>query len=192
MARGAAYHRLLTQKSAEIASKKDATHSTFNLPDIDQFGDNYELVSANRYPYKQCYLRKDRSEPERYLEQLLEDSDKVEWWYKNGEGQQQYFAVSYQTVDEETKLTKMLNFYPDYIVRYTDGSVGIYDTKAGRTVTEQPTHDKSDALQAYIAEQNEAGANLKGGILNKRADGIYVFTGATYTADLDKWQRLTV
>ena len=46
-------------------------------------------------------------------------------WYKNDESQHQYFAVSYQTVDEETKLTKLLNFYPDYIVRYSDGSIGI-------------------------------------------------------------------
>lgn len=179
-------------KPAEIASKKTTTYSTFSLPDVDQFGENYELVSAKKYPFEKCYLRKDRSEPERYLEQLLEDSDKVEWWYKNGEAQQQYFAVSYQTIDEETKLTKLANFYPDYIVRYTDGSIGIYDTKAGRTVTEQPTYDKSDALQAYIAEQNKVGATLSGGILNKRADGIYVFTDAKYTPELDKWQRFTV
>lgn len=105
------------------------------------FGDNCELVPAKQYPYEQCYLRKDRSEPEKYFEQLLEDSDKVVWWYKNGEAQQQYFALSYQTVDEETKPTKFANFYPDYIVRYNDDGIGIYDTKAGRTVTEQPTYD---------------------------------------------------
>ncbi|MDB5179424.1 MAG: hypothetical protein JWN12_56 [Candidatus Saccharibacteria bacterium] len=179
-------------KPAEIANKKTTSYSTFSLPESDMFGENYELVQSGKYPYEQCYLRKDRSEPERYFERLLEDSNNVEWWYKNGEAQQQYFALSYQTVDEETRLTKLANFYPDYIVRYTDGSTGIYDTKAGRTVTEQPTHDKSDALQAYISEQNEAGANLSGGILNKRADGIYVFTGSEYTPDLDRWQRFTV
>lgn len=122
----------------------------------------------------------------------FEDSNKVDWWYKNGEAQQQYFALSYQTVDEETKLTKLANFYPDYIVRYSDGSIGIYDTKAGRTVTEQSTHDKSDALQAYILSQNTDGAKLSGGILNRRKDGIYVYTDAKYTPDLDKWQRFTV
>ncbi len=179
-------------KPAEIASKKTTTHSTFSLPETDMFGDNYELVQAKQYPYDQCYLRKDRSEPEQYLERMLEDSDGVEWWYKNGEAQQQYFSISYQTVDEETKLTKLANFYPDYIVRYTDGSIGIYDTKAGRTVTELSTHDKSDALQTYIAEQNKASAKLTGGILNKRNDGIYLFTGAKYTPELDKWQRFTV
>jgi len=179
-------------KPAEIASKKTTTHSTFSLPETDMFGDNYELVQATKYPYSQCYLRKDRSEPEQYLERMLEDSNAVEWWYKNGEAQQQYFALSYQTVDEETKLTKLANFYPDYIVRYTDGNIGVYDTKAGRTVTEQATHDKSDALQAYIASENGSGANLSGGILNKRNDGIYLFTGAKYTPELDKWQRFTV
>jgi type III restriction enzyme len=179
-------------KPAEIASKKTTTHSTFSLPETDMFGDNYELIQASKYPYSQCYLRKDRSEPEQYLERMLDNSDRVEWWYKNGEAQQQYFALSYQTVDEETKLTKLANFYPDYIVRYTDGSIGVYDTKAGRTVTEQATHDKSDALQAYIASENGSGANLSGGILNKRSDGIYLFTGAKYTPELDKWQRFTV
>jgi hypothetical protein len=26
-------------------------------------------------------------------------------------------SMSYQTVDEETKLTKLANFYPDYIIQ---------------------------------------------------------------------------
>ncbi|HWZ65947.1 MAG TPA: DEAD/DEAH box helicase family protein [Patescibacteria group bacterium] len=179
-------------KPAEIANKKTTTHSIFSLPAVDLFGDNYELVASEKYPYEQCYLRKDRSEPERYFEHQLEGSDKVEWWYKNGEAQQQYFALSYKTKDEETNLLKLANFYPDYIVQYKDGSVGIYDTKAGRTVTEQPTHDKSDALQAYITEQNSEGKNLSGGILNKRDEGIFIYTGASYTPDLDKWQRFVI
>jgi type III restriction enzyme len=179
-------------KPEEVANRKASTRSTFILPETDMFGDNYELVSAGKYPYEQCYLRKDRSEPERYLEKMLEGSDRVDWWYKNGEGQQQYFAISYQTLDEETNLTKLASFYPDYIVRYTDGNIGIYDTKAGHTVTERTTYDKSDALQAYIALQNSGGANLAGGILNKRSDGIYIFTGEKYTPNLEEWQRFKV
>jgi len=179
-------------RTMEAANRKASTRGVFSLPDTDMFGDNYELVSVGKYPYEQCYLRKDRSEPERYLEKMLDGSNKVEWWYKNGEGQQQYFAISYQTVDEETRLTKLASFYPDYIVRYLDGNIGIYDTKAGRTVTEQSTYDKSDALQAYITSENSRGAKLTGGILNKRSDGIYIFTGAKYTPNLDEWQRFTV
>jgi type III restriction enzyme len=179
-------------KPAEMANKKEATQSVFYLPDTDMFGDNYELVQSKKYPYEQCYLRKDRSDPEKYFEDQLEDSSNVEWWYKNGEGQQQYLSISYQTVDEETKLTKLANFYPDYIVRFKNGAVGIYDTKAGRTVTDKPTYDKSDALQAYIVEQNKKDANFVGGILNKRNEGIFIYTGAKYTPDLDQWQRLVI
>lgn len=179
-------------RSNELAHRKIATQSKFSLPNTDTFGENYELVSVSKYPYEQCYLRKDRSVPERYFEKLLDNSDKVEWWYKNGEGQQQYFAISYQTVDEETKLAKLASFYPDYVVRYSDGNIGIYDTKAGRTVTERPTYDKSDALQAYIASENSHGTKLEGGILNKRSDGIYIFNSATYTPNLDEWSRFTI
>ena len=176
-------------KPAEIAGKKTTTHYIFTLPDVDLFGDNYELVEANNYAYQQTFLRKDRSEPEKYFENMLDTADSVDWWYKNGESQQRYFAVTYQTTDEETNLVKLANFYPDYIVKYKDGSTGIYDTKAGRTVVELPTHDKSDALQAYIKQQNDAGAKLHGGILNKRPEGLFVYQGETYTSDLDKWTR---
>jgi type III restriction enzyme len=176
-------------KPAEIANRKTTTHSMFSLPETDMFGENHELVPASKYPYEQCYLRKDRSEPERYLEKMLEGSNKVEWWYKNGEGQQQYFAISYETTDEETNLIKLASFYPDYIVRYLDGTIGIYDTKAGRTITERSTYDKSDALQEYISAKNSDGAKLTGGILNKRSEGIYIFTGEKYTPNLEEWQR---
>jgi type III restriction enzyme len=176
-------------KPAEIAGKKTTTHYIFTLPDVDLFGDNYEQTQTNKYAYQQTFLRKDRSEPEKYFENMLDASENVEWWYKNGESQQQYFAVTYQTKDEETNLVKLANFYPDYIVKYKDGSTGIYDTKAGRTVVELPTHDKSDALQAYIKQQNDAGAKLHGGILNKRPEGLFVYQGETYTSDLDKWAR---
>lgn len=176
-------------KTSEIASKKTTTESVFSLPDVDQFGENYELVEVSNYPYDACYLLTKRSEPEKKLEQMIEQSDNIDWWYKNGEGKIEYFSISYQTVDEETGLTKLANFYPDYIIRFKDGSVGIYDTKSGHTVTDKATHDKSDALQAYIAKQNKAGLKLKGGILNARAEGMFVYEDSQYTTNLDEWTR---
>ena len=110
---------------------------------------------------------------------MLEGSINVDWWYKNGEAKQQYFAITYQTTDEETGLVKLASFYPDYIVRYLDGVTGIYDTKSGHTTTERATYDKSDALQAYVIREN-----VQGGILNKRADGIFIFNHAEYTPEL--------
>ena len=179
-------------RDADIVKQKPETHSVFNLPATDMFGEYYNLETANKYPYKQCYLRKDRSEPERYLEQMLEDSERIEWWYKNGEGKQRYFAISYETKDEETRQTKLANFYPDYIVRYTDGRIGIYDTKAGYTIRDQRTYDKSNALQEYISSENSRGAKLMGAILNRRKDGIYAFADTVYTPDVAKWCKFKI
>lgn len=171
---------------------KVITYTIFKLLEVDLFGDNYEEVYPTRYAYKQCFLRKDRSEPERFFEQMIDRSDDVEWWYKNGEGLEKYFAIEYQWENSETRLLKLAGFYPDYIVKYKDGSTGIYDTKAGTTITEQPTPQKSDALQAYIAEQNDEGPHLRGGILNRRPEGLYIYTEGKYNPDLSRWSRFTV
>jgi type III restriction enzyme len=138
------------------------------------------------------YVRKDRSEPEKFFELQIDRSEDVEWWYKNGEGLEKYFAIEYQWENSETRLLKLAGFYPDYIVRYRDGSTGIYDTKAGMTVTEPPTPQKSDALQAYVAEQNAKGARLKGGIINRRQEGLFIYTDKEYDPDLSRWSRFTV
>lgn len=179
-------------KPSEIANKKTTTESVFSLPEIDQFGENYEAIEISNYPYDVCYLLTKRSEPEKKLEQMLDDTSNVEWWYKNGEAKVEYFSISYKTLDEETGLTKLANFYPDYIIKHKDGSIGIYDTKSGHTVTDLATYDKSDALQAYIAEQNKAGSNLKGGILNSRKEGMFVFEGDKYTPELERWTRFVL
>lgn len=116
---------------------------------------------------------------------MLERSDNVVWWYKNGEDKDRYFAIPYEANDEETNVKSLRGFYADIIVRFKDGRIGIYDTKAGMTVTDKKTYAKSDALQACLAEHD----NLTGGILNKRSDSMYIFEGDEYTPNLDAWTR---
>lgn len=179
-------------KPSELASRKTATQSLFSLPETALFGEKYELISANKYAYEKCYLRSDRSEPERYFEDMLERSTSVKWWYKNGEGQQQFFSVAYQTKDEETELIKAANFYPDYIVKYNDGVVGIYDTKSGNTITDSTTYDKSNSLWSFINEQVGQGKKVSGGILNKRQDGLFIFDKDKYTPNLAEWEKFQI
>lgn len=179
-------------KPTELASRKTATESIFALPEIGLFGEKYELVSASKYAFDKCYLRSDRSEPERYFEDMLERSSSVKWWYKNGEGQQQFFSVAYQTKDEETQLIKAANFYPDYIVKYNDGAIGIYDTKSGNTITDSTTYDKSNSLWSFINKQKEQGKEVSGGILNKRQDGLFIFDKDKYTPNLSEWEKFQI
>lgn len=59
--------------------------------------------------------------------------------------QETYFAIPYY---DPTGVLR--SFYPDYIVQFKDGTIGIYDTKSGMTATSAETATKSDSLQAYI------------------------------------------
>lgn len=176
----------------ELSNRKVASHTIFQVPEVDVFGENYELVKAKKYVLEPCYLGITRSNPERAIEELFETSESIDWWYKNGESRAQYFSVSYKTLDAETQLTKEASFYPDYIVRFKDGGVGIYETKSGSTATERPTFDKSDALQAFIHEQQQTGMRITGGIVNSRKEGLFVYAKPDYTPDVSKWERLSL
>ena len=53
---------------------------------------------------------------------------KVDWWFKNGETESKYFAVSYT---DENGLERA--FYVDFIVKFKNGTTGLFDTKSGST-----------------------------------------------------------
>ena len=53
---------------------------------------------------------------------FLEQSEKVEWWFKNGD-RDAFFAVPYDNGEKKP-------FYVDFIVKITDGRIGLFDTKS--------------------------------------------------------------
>ena len=67
-------------------------------------------------------------------------------------------------------------FYPDYIVKFTDGRIGIFDTKSGWTA--ESAGQKAQALQKYISEH--ADLNLFGGIMNVINECFYLNQSAEY------------
>jgi type III restriction enzyme len=84
-------------RQEEMKEKRQQTEFVFSLPVSDTFGENYEHFQTEKYAYGRCYLRKDRPDTERGFEEKIDASDKVEWWYKNGEKTQTYFAIAYET-----------------------------------------------------------------------------------------------
>ena len=139
----------------------------FGLPDVDYFGEIYEPVEVSKYPYDTCYLLKNRSAPEKHFESLLEQENRVAWWYKNGENKQQYFSIPYVFRDPVTGLLKERNFFPDYLVGFDNEYLGIFETKAGSTATDPLTLRKGAALQEYLDENH-----LEGGIINVTDSGL--------------------
>lgn len=132
----------------------------FNLESLE-FHNPYtaEEVKHKKYVYNPCYLNSDRLTPERNFENYLEEnSDKITWWWKNGENKQTYFGIKYEYSNQ------LRTFYPDYLVQFEDGRLGVFETKDkndqdGKTLTKA----KAEKLQEYIKKQKNK--NLFGGIL---------------------------
>lgn len=99
----------------------------------------------------------DPSEPERDFMRLLDGSDKVEWWFRNGDNEIKYFAVYYE---DQTMYPRA--FYPDFIVRFKDASIGIFDTKAG--VTARDAGPRARGLWDYIQTRTKI-QKIWGGIV---------------------------
>lgn len=175
-----------------IAVKRSITPLTFSIPSIDQYGEHYSMTPSEKHALRPYYAHDSRPKTEIYFENILDVSDNIDWWYKNGEKMQHYFAIPFITENEKTGVLAPASFYPDYIVRFKDGSIGIYDTKAGMTVTSGDTKLKANALQQYILEQNKTGANLKGGIIDVQTDkkALFYCDDKQYAhEDASKWRR---
>jgi len=133
----------------------------FEIQERYDFTDDYEET-----PQKLCVLdrlfilkdysgKKNETEFIKYIDSKNKD---VEWWFKNGNKGQDYFAIKYF----DTTENKEALFYPDWIIRFTDGRIGIFDTKKEETAISQETADKAKFLALKLKELDK---NFIGGIV---------------------------
>lgn len=101
---------------------------------------------------------KNPSEPEQAFMKLLSQSNKIKWWFKNGENDSKYFAVLYK---DENGLQRA--FYVDFIVAFNDRKIGLFDTKSG--ITAKDANKRAEGLQKYIFSENDREKSLWGGII---------------------------
>mgnify|MGYP000864383170 CR=1 FL=1 len=72
--------------------------------------------------------------------------DVVDWFWKNGdEHMKENFGISYNN--------GMSTFQPDFIVKFVDGTIGIFDTKSAGDRVEDTTI-KAEALYKFIKDTN--------------------------------------
>jgi type III restriction enzyme len=150
-----------------------------------------ERVEHEKFVYEPCYLSASRLNPEKNFEKFLaENSDKIVWWWKNGENKQDYFGIKY-----EYPVGVIHTFYPDYLVQLTDGRIGIIETKdMGDRDGGNYTKAKAEKLQEYIKEQK--GKKLFGGIAIEKSDGWKINQKSVYDwskcekNDWSDWEKL--
>lgn len=98
------------------------------------------------------------SNTERKFTKLIDKSDMIKWWYKNGQSEIKYFAIPYT---DEFGLE--WSFYVDFIILFKDGTVGIFDTKSGETA--EKSKYKAEALSQYVKNNSTKARPLVGGIV---------------------------
>lgn len=183
--------RFKSVREQEIRAKsKIKENEKWNVPTTLYYNEMYQRVSSLKYILDPCYLAERRSDPEYQFEEKLEKSTNVAWWFKNGEKKEDFLGLLYENSIED----KLSAFYPDYIVKFNDGSIGIYDTKAGITATAPDTKDKAEALNKYLKELNKKGIKAVGGIIVNNLRGWFLQDEPEYKYDakLSGWKEFNL
>ena len=176
------------QEEMKKRRARELEELTFRIPEIDQFNENYIITRSPNNAMEQYYRKKNAPGTENKFEDMLNASSQIEWWYKNGEKMERYFAIPYFELNDRKRSVRRA-FYPDYIIKYKDGSVGIYDTKAGFTADNEHVRQKANALQAFI--QEHANLNLKGGIINVKNNNFYLQDSSDYDEN-GEWKAFSI
>lgn len=139
-----------------------------------------ELLPSKKSLYNPLYVLKDnQGNPDNQLEKdflnYLDDKNEVEWYWENGtELMRVNFGISYNN--------GMNTFQPDFIVKFSNGTVGIFDTKPVDHRVDDTTV-KANALFKYLEDINsnrDSAPKVIGGIVVKTGTQFYVYTSGEY------------
>ena len=173
------------EEEVKIRVESGEQNYTFEVPNeiyINEYVD--EKVEAKRYVMEPCYLNRDRSNPERVFEKKLDSDEKIEWWFKNGINKVEYLGVKYEYPENKIKT-----FYPDYIVKYLDGVIGVFETKSdgddenlgGLNIK---TAKKAEALAEWKQREENKGKKLRTGIVIVKGNQTLINENSKYEYEL--------
>ena len=187
------FFEAVSQESRQTTLKSESIKEVpFKIPEMDIIKYDPNMKDTNIYEknvYKDYPNSTKKYRSERMFEKYCNDSDKIKWFYKNGEHSMDYFSIIY--VDA---VGKMWAFYPDYILQDCEGNTWIIETKGGENTEGESKNidikveNKFAVLKDY-AEKN----NLKWGFVRDydKNDSLY-FCNTEYTEKMngDNWINL--
>lgn len=133
----------------------------WSVPEARDYKDStfHEVEEVTNHALMPYYELNNVSTPEqRFTAFLEENSDSIDWWYKNGDSGSEHFAVLYKNTEDKEAL-----FYVDYVIRMKSGKVMLFDTKSKDS--DRNGAKKHNALIEYMANDENADKNLQGGII---------------------------
>lgn len=142
----------ILQREIETKLKKQNAikNTLWEVPKILTFSEKSILMHYTKNIMEPGFLSIDSKNEINFIEQFLEKSDLVEFWFKNGTISENFFWISYENDFGETEI-----FYPDFIVYFKNGVIWIFDPKSWFTLSE--AKNKAKWLEKFAKE------NLKNG-----------------------------
>jgi type III restriction enzyme len=180
------------RKRREEAEQQETT--TFKILKTYAYSDDYEGLDMERCLFKPFYIRKnyDGRDNELKFAKYLDKQECIEWWMKNGDSGRDWLSIRYFN---ETTQRKEL-FYPDWIYKKKDGTVGIWDTKGGQTASSVETKNKAEELQRHIKILNShdrEGIRYEGGIIIEANAMLYCNSHDEYQfvqGSTEEWRNM--
>lgn len=139
------YKRDVVERISETRERVEV--KDWEVPIIINYNSRYKKEVHPKSVIKPFYTKKP-SEPERLFIELLDGAKQVKWWFKNGESEVKYFAIPYT---DENGIERA--FYVDFIIQFTDGRIGLFDTKGGSTA--EGAKSRAEGLQKYIGKNKK-------------------------------------
>ena len=176
---GIAISRYEAVKKLEVLQRvlSSEIYYEFEIPTEIYFNHfTHEEVQMQKSILQPCFLEKGRSNPERKFEEFLERNGEIAWWWKNGVSTKEYFGIRY-----EYPADTVHTFYPDYLVKHTDGSIGIYEVKSATDPDGiAMSTAKAEALFKFVKSSSRSNRPLVGGFVIPKLREILLHNQEVY------------
>ncbi len=173
------YKPILKEIIAKRRERQESREANdFKILNEYWFSEDYLDIPSKLCVLDKFYLKdcRGRINEESFMRYIDSKKDNISWWFKNGDYGKEYYAIKYWNQNEEAWRL----FYPDWIIMFKDGRIGIFETKAGSTALpngEGNTGDKAKYLHMKI---KSLGKKYLGGIVVKENNIWYYHKGKDY------------
>lgn len=165
----------IVEARKKAAKERSFTHWLWSVPESRTFNADINTVRKDvKNNALATYVQSNKNyvQERNFVTFLEQNSDYIDWWYKNGDSGRQNFAIEYFNPDMKEKRL----FYVDFIIRLKNGDIYLFDTKGeglgGDFESEQVLVAKHNALNKYVASFPK----IKGGGIIKHYGGNWRFS----------------
>lgn len=165
------------EATKERENKLNVT-ANWEIPEsLSLTGEYSEWVNTKSVMQPFYYDNKWKSE-KAFIDFLENNNKNIEWWFKNSDRDSVFFAVEYEEAGDNKP------FYVDFIIKFKDGKIGLYDTKSG--ITARDAVGKAVGLQKAI---NDMGKHIVGGLISNTDETNYKGRWQTYNPTKKEWSN---